>query len=155
MSTYTTAEAGLLAAITAYGFSSANSSRGNFNVLNNEGVTQAAVLLQAAPSEFADNLGGGRGSMGKRQQRHRIALILFQRRNANDGDNYTNLLTLCDAVVAYLDTYPGLNGTSGVKRAEIVSASEPRIRRDSDWLYQTVIVDVLTETSPALVETIR
>jgi len=155
MSTYTTAETGLLAVLQTYGFTPDNSSRGDFRVLNNEGVAQAAVLLQAAPSEFGDNLGGGRGAMGKRQQRHRIACILFQRRAGSDGENYTALATMTDAVIAYLDTYPLLSATSGVKRAEVVSASEPRIRRSSDWLYQTLLVEVLTETAPVLTESIR
>jgi len=159
MSTYVVAETALLARVVAYSggtvFTTTNSSRGDFRVLNNEGVTQGAVLLQAAASEFGDDLGGGRGAMGKRQQRHRIALILFQRRNGSDGDNYTALATLTDTVIAYLDTYPLLNNTSSVKRAEVVSASEPRIRRSSDWIYQTVLVEVMTETAPALTEPIR
>ncbi len=159
MSTYATAEAALLTRVQAYSsssvFTTTNSSRGDFQVLNNEGVSQAAVLLQAAPSEFGDNLGSGRGSMGNRQQRHRIACILFQRRAGNDGANYTALLTLVDALIAYLDTYPALGSPSTVRRAEVVSASEPRIRRSSDWLYQTLLVEVVTETAPILTEAMR
>lgn len=158
MSTYSTSEAALLTRVRAYNsgatFTATNSSRGDFRVLNNEGVTQAAVLTQAGRSEFGDNLGQGRGSMSKRQQRHSIALILFQARGqSNDGDSYTSLCTLRDGVIGYLDTYQRLNAASGVKRAEIIEASEPRIRRDSAWIFCTVLVEVLTETAPALVET--
>lgn len=157
MSTYSTTEAALLTRMRAYSsgsvFTATNSSRGDFKVLNNEGVTQACVITQAGASEFGDRL-DSRGSHGKRQQRHRIAMILFQARGQNnDGDTYTALCSLRDGLVAYLDTYQRLNSATGVKRAEIVEASEPRIRRDSAWIFCTVLMEVMTETSPALVET--
>ncbi len=156
MATYTTAEAALLTRVRAYNagvtFTTANSSRGDFRVLNNDGVTQAAVLMQAGKSEFGDRL-DSRGAHGKRQQRHRMAIVLFQTRGAiDDGTTYTTLGALTDALIAYLDTYPRLSNTAGVKRAEIVEASEPRIRRDSAWIFQTILVEVMTETAPVLVE---
>lgn len=158
MSTYATSEAALLTRVRAYSagavFTTTNSSRGDFRVLNNEGVTQAAVLMQASRSEFGDDLGRGRGSHGKRQQRHRIALIVFQARGQiDDGTTYAALLTITDALIAYLDTYPRLSNATSVKRAEIVEVSEPRIRRDSAWIFQTILVEVMTETAPQLVET--
>jgi hypothetical protein len=157
MSTYTTAEAALLTRVRAYNsgatFTTTNSSRGDFRVLNNEGVTQAAVLMQATRSEFGDNLGQGRGTHGKRQQRHRIGIVLFQARGqADDGTSYQALAALTDALIAYLDTYPRLNNATGVKRAEVIEASEPRIRRDSAWIFQTLLVEVMTETVPVLIE---
>lgn len=157
MSTYSTTEAALLARIQAYNggatFTASNSSRGDYRVLDREGVTQAAVLMQAAPSEFGDRL-DSRGAHGKRQQRHRIAIVLFQARlQANDGDTYASLTTLRDALIAYLDTYPRLNAAAGVKRAEIVEAAEPRVQRDSAWVFSSILVEVMTETTPQLVET--
>lgn len=157
MSTYSTTEAALLTRVQAYNagatFTARNSSRGDFNVLNNEAVTQAAVIMQAGRSEFGDRL-DSRGAMGKRQQRHRIAIVLFQARGqGNDGDTYTSLLTLTDALIAYLDTYQRLNNATSVKRAEIAEASEPRRSRDTAWIYQTILVEVMTETAPVLVET--
>ena len=157
MSTYATSEAALLTAVQASGsgdvFSATNSSRGDFRILNNEGVTQAAVLMQAARSEFGDNLGQGRGTHGKRQQRHQIAVVVFQARGqADDGTSYQALQATTDALIAYLDTYPRLNDAANVKRAEATEASEPRIRRDSAWIFQTVLVEVLTETAPVLIE---
>jgi hypothetical protein len=153
MSTYATAEAALLTAVQASGFTATNSSRGNFAILNNEGVTVAAVLMQASRSEFGDNLGQGRGTHGKRQQRHRIAVVVFQARGqADDGTSYVALQATTDSLIGYLDTYPRLNNATNVKRAEVTEASEPRIRRDSAWLFQTILVEVLTETAPVTVE---
>jgi hypothetical protein len=135
-------------------FTATNSARHDFGVLNNKGVKQACVLTMARPSENGDNLGHGRGSQGKRQQRHTIALILFQaRRQGNDGATWVALTALTDGLVAYLDTYQRLNGATGVKRAQIVEIAEPRIRRDEAWVYQTIFLDVMTETAPVLVET--
>jgi hypothetical protein len=160
MSTYVTAETALLTQIRSYNsgltFTEDNSSRGDFRVLNNTAVAQAAVLMQAGRSEFGDNLGQGRGSMGKRQQRHRIGIILFQARaQNNDGVTYQSLVSLTDGLITYLDKYPLLGGATSVKRAEVVEASEPRIRRDRPWIYQSILVEVLTETAIAAVELIR
>ena len=157
MSTYATTEAALLTAVRASSsgavFTTANSSRGDFRVLNNDGVTQAAVLMQASRSEFGDSLGQGRGTHGKRQQKHMIAIVVFQARGqADDGTSYAALQATTDALIAYLDTYPRLGNATNVKRAEVTEASEPRIRRDSAWIFQTVLVEVLTETSPTLAE---
>lgn len=157
MSTYVLAENALLAAVRASSsgavFTTTNSSRGDFRVLNNQGVTTAAVLMMGGASEFADNLGGGRGTHGKRQQRHRIAIILFQaRRQDNDGLNYTEQVDATDTLIAYLDTVPRLNNASSIKRAEVVEAAEPRVRRDSAWIFQAILVEVLTETAPTLAE---
>jgi hypothetical protein len=157
MSTYATSEAALLTTVRALSsgsvFTAANSSRGDFRVLNNEGVTAAAVLMQESRSEFGDNLGQGRGTHGKRQQRHRIAIVVFQARGqADDGASYVALQGVTDSLIAYLDTYPRLGTATSVKRAEVTEASEPRIRRDSAWIFQTVLVEILTETQPVLVE---
>jgi hypothetical protein len=157
VSTYSTSEAALLTTVRAVSngsiFTAANSSRGDFRVLNNEGVTTAAVLMQAAPSEFGDNLGQGRGTHGKRQQRHRVAVILFQARGqADDGASYVALQETRDTLIAYIDTYPRLNDAANVKRAEVIEASEPRIRRDSAWIFQSLLVEILTETAPVLAE---
>lgn len=155
MSTYATSEAALLDVLRLLAtFTQTNSSRGDFSILNNEGVTQAVVLTQARPSENGDNLGSGRGSMGKRQQRHSVAAIVFQARGQeNDGVTYQALTTLTDALVAHLDRYQRLNGATSVKRAQVKEIAEPRIRRDNAWVYQTVLIEVMTETEPALVET--
>lgn len=157
MSTYVPSEEALLTAVRASGngavFTTTNSSRGDFQVLNNQGVTTAAVLMMGGRSEFADNLGGGRGTHGKRQQRHRIAIILFQaRRQDDDGATYTEQVDATDDLIAYLDTVPRLSTTSVIKRAEVVEAAEPRVRRDSAWIFQTILVEILTETAPTLLE---
>lgn len=155
MSTYATSEAALLTLIRAYSsgavFTTNNSSRGGFKVLNNQNVSQAVVLMQARASENGDDLGGGRGTQGRRQQRHYIAMIVFQTRGAVDDEvSYTALSTLTDALVAYLDTYQRLNGAANVKRAQIREIGEPRIQRDKAWIYQAVLVEVQTETTPTI-----
>lgn len=156
MSTYSASETALLAAVRASGngalFTTQNSSRADFTVLDRPGVSSAAVLIQAAPSEYADNLGQGRGTHGKRQQKHFIAVVLIQARGqTDDGAAATALHAAHDALVAYLDTVPRLNGAP-IKRAEAVSADVPRLRRDNAWIYQAVLVEVLTETTPTLIE---
>jgi hypothetical protein len=147
-----------LAAVRASGggtvFTAQNSSRADFTVLDRAGVTSAAVLVQAGKSEFADNLGGGRGAHGKRQQRHRIAVILIQARGqTDDGVAAQALHTTVDTLVGYLDTYPRLNNAALVKRAEATEADIPRKLRASDaWIFQAILVEVLTETAPVLQE---
>lgn len=164
MSTYATSEAALLTLVQAYSGGtvftgsgiSANSSRGDFKVLNNQAVTVAAVLLQARPSELGDDLGSGRGTQGRRQQRHWIAVIVFQARGqTNDGAPYVALTTLTDALIAWLDTYQKLNSAANVKRAQVREVSEVRRQRDQAWIYQTILVEVLTETSPVIVDYAR
>lgn len=157
MSTYALAEAALLIAVRASEsgatYTEINSSRGDFGVLNGTGVTRAAVLMQAGASEFADNLGGGRGAHAKRQQQHRIAVIVFQaRRQDSDGAAYVALKAAADALIGYLDTLPRLNNAASVKRAQVVEASDVRRTRDRAWIYQSVLVEVLTETAPVLIE---
>jgi hypothetical protein len=154
VSTYSTSEAALLTTVRASGgFTEINSSRGDFAVLNGTGVVSAAVVMQAGPSEFGDDLGEGRGAHGKRQQRHRIAVIVFQaRRQDNDGYTYVALKETVDALIAYLDTYPRLGSAANVKRAEVTEVSAVRRQRDRAWIFQSILVEVLTETSPVLAE---
>lgn len=159
MSTYATTEEAVLSRIRALNsgdtFTVTNSSRGDFRVLNNSGVVNACVLMMARDSEFADNLGQGRGTHGKRQQRHYVGAVLFRARGtADDGTSYQALTTLTDALIAYLDTYqrPADTPTS-IKRMEVVGATVPRLSaRWNAWLFQTVTIEVLTETTPTLQE---
>lgn len=161
MSTYTTAEAALLTRVRAYNsgatFTTNNSSRGDFRVLDRANTGQACVLMQMRDSEMADDLGQGRGSHGKRQQRHYIGAVLFQGRGQeDDGTTYQALTTLTDALIAYLDTYQRLGLGDPIKRAEVVGATVPRLSaRWSAWLFQMLTVEVVTETSPVLAEYAR
>lgn len=159
MSTYAVTEAAALEIVRMLSaFDENNSSRGDFRALDAKGTDWAAVLLMAASSEFGDNLGNGRGSHGKRQQRHRIGIAVFRKRGqaqGGDGDVYTELTELTDSLVALFDTYPRLNGADNVKRVEIDRVTEPRIRRDSPWIYQTILLEAMTETSPTLTETMH
>lgn len=160
MSTYTTVAAGLLAVLKAYDngavFASDNAKIDDFTALDAQGRTEAAVVAQAAPSQFGDNLGQGRGTHGKRQQRHRLVVALYVKRlQDDDGATVAALHALADGVIGWLDTYPRLNNTSSVKRAEVVEASDVIISRDSPNALITLMVEVLTETAPVLVESPR
>lgn len=162
MSTYAASEAALAAVIRLLDsgnvFDADNCTQGDYDALDARGKDYGCVLTKAGRSEYGDNLGNGRGAHGKRQQRHRIGVLLFRKRKqAKDGDGaaYADLTTQADAVVALLDTYPRLNGASGVKRAEVVESGEVRTRRDSPWIFLPLLVEVLTETEPTLVETPR
>lgn len=159
MSTYATTEQAALELLrTVDQFDEANTSRGDFRALDAKGTNWAAVLLMAGPSEMGDNLGNGRGTHGRRQQRHRIGLAIFRKRGQapeGDGALYVELTEVTDTVVALFDTYPRLNGAARVKRVEIDRVTEPRIRRDSPWIYQTILLDAMTETEPTLTETMR
>ena len=157
MATYTAAEIALLTRIRAYNsgstFTTNNSSRGDFRVLNNKAVTQACVLTMVRDSEFADNLGGGRGTYGKRQQRHSIGAVLFQARGAvDDGTSYQALTTITDALIAYLDTYQRPDDTpTSIKRMEVVGATAPRLpARWAAWIIQVITIEMMTETAPTI-----
>lgn len=160
MSTYTTAAAGLLALLHAYDsgavFASDNAKIDDFTALDAQGRDVAAVIAQAAASQFGDNLGQGRGTHGKRQQQHHLVVALYVKRlTDNDGVTAAALHTLTDGVIAWLDTYPRLNNASGVKRAEVTEASDVILSRSSPHALITLAVEVLTETAPVLVESPR
>lgn len=160
MSTYAAAEAALAAVVRLLDsgnvFNADNCRQGDYRALDAQGAVYACVLTKAGRSEHGDNLGNGRGAHGKRQQRHRIGVLLFRKRRQDaDGEAYTDLTAQADAVVGLLDTYPRLNNTSGVKRAEVVESGEVRVRRDSPWIFLPLLVEVLTETEPTLAETAR
>lgn len=156
MSTYTTAEAAVLTLLRAYDgggvFTEANASRGDFSATDAPGYRQYAVVLMADSSDYGD----GR-SHGKRQQTHRISVLLFQAREqglGGDGAAYSALTTLTDAVAAWFERYPRLNGAAGVKRAAIVRVGKPRTTQApgggaGPHLVQPIMLDVLCETTPA------
>lgn len=159
MSTYATSEAALLALIHAAPsglFDTANCTRGDFGALDAKGADVACVLMQAGRSECGRNLDGN--SHGKRQQRHQIGVTVFAKRKQGAGGDsapYLLLTETVDALCAWLDTYPRLNGASGVLRAGVTELGDVRFREGRPWIWQTLLVSVLTETEPVLVETAR
>lgn len=162
MSTYAVSEAALAAVIRLLDsgnvFDTANCTQGDFDALDTRGKDYGCVLAKAGRSEYGDNLGNGRGAHGKRQQRHRIGVLLYRKRKqGKDGDGaaYVALTTQADALIGLLDIYPRLNNASGVKRAEVVESGEVRARRDSPWIFLPLLVEVLTETEPAIEESPR
>lgn len=160
MSTYSTSEAALLTRIRAMdgggSYDTGNSSRGDYRVFDAPGRQLACVVVRAGRSLMGDRMENGRGSHGKRQQRHRIAAIVAQKRGQlSDEAAYTALMDAIDALIAWVDTYPRLGNVTDVKRAEAVEVSEPRRNQTSTHIYASILFDVYTETEPVLTESAR
>lgn len=150
-------ETALLTLVRAYNsgatFDTANSSIGDFRVMDAKGSRASAVVLRRSPSDYGSNL-SGRGSHGAREEEHHLTVIVaYKRLQAAEGDGpiYTDLTTLTDALAAYLAAYGRLGqGSSGsIQRAQIVRVSDPRLNRrgaveTSTHLVQTIDMDVLT-----------
>lgn len=157
MSTLATSAAALLAVVQLLDdMDSENTSVADFRAWDAKGTDWGAVVMQRAPSVYGRDLVKAAAAHGTRQQQHRLAVLLARKRGqAPDGDGaiVAALWAKTDALIALIDTYPRLNSASGVIRAEVVEAGEPRIRQGSPWIYQIVAVDVWTRTSPVLVET--
>jgi hypothetical protein len=156
--TYSTSEAALLTLIRAYNagatFTAANSSRGDWSVVDATGTDLACVLAMNAPtleSEIIEDY----GKQGKIQERHEIAIDVFHKRSQGLGGDsvaYVALTTLTDALRAYLRGYPRLNNTSGVRNTNIVGVSDVDIRKKSPHIFQTIVIRVYCESDEILVE---
>jgi len=156
MSVYANAEQALLNAVRMLDggriYGETNSKRGDFGVLNSAAATCAAVVIRGGRSEYADSLSGGRGAHGARQERHRIAVVVFQSRGqSSDEYAYVLLADQVDALVNHLNTMPRLNNAP-IKRAQVVEVSDIRRVRDSAWIYQSILVQVDAETKPVTTE---
>lgn len=156
MSDYATVEAAALTTLRLYGsgaiFTTANSSRGDYSVLDAPGDS-AAVIQQMAATETADRI-DGRGAHGRRQWRHTLAITLFRRLGTGqggDGAAYAALQTLTAAVAAHLLRYPRLGGASGVKRAQVIKVGAP-MADGRPHIWQTITVMVDAESEIAYVE---
>lgn len=161
MSTYSAAEAGLLAVVRSYdggaAFAQANSSRGDFRV-RDATPTASAVVTQREPSLLSDRGADGRGSHGRQQHQHRMRVTLLYKRGTGqggDGVAYEAIQSLADALSAHLGRYPLLGGVSSVRRAEVVSLSPVRISEDGAHMLKWVDVDVASEAALDPAETAR
>lgn len=149
---YTEVEQAALTLMQAYQsgavFTDGNSSRGDYRVLDAQGVTVAAVLTCGGESTY-DNELGGYGSQGKTQEKHTVAITLFQEREqglGGDGATYIALHTLVDGVVDYLGQYPRL-GSSAIRYAEITKVSNVVLRQKTPHLYRTIFIDAYQSTT--------
>lgn len=124
MSTLSTTEAALLTLLRTR-YATEASSRGDFRVMDAQGVTYSAVVVQRAASRYSDRGENGRGAHGKRQHVHRLRVILGAKRGqGGDGSAYVGIQDEAAAVVALLDARPRLGGTvSTIRRAEVVEES--------------------------------
>jgi hypothetical protein len=161
--TYAAAEAALLTTLRLYSsgtaFTTANSSRGDFRVLDAEGHDYGAVISQRARSTYSDRGADGRGSHGKRQHRHAMRITLGYKRSAGEGGDgiaYAALQTLADALQAHLDLYPRLGGgVASIRRAEVVEASEVLMSESGALFLKRLEVDVASEADWAPAEAAR
>jgi hypothetical protein len=131
MSLYSTVEASILTLLQAYSgsytFTTDNSARHDWSVLDTSTSDYAAVLSMAQASQYGDQL-TGRGAQGKQQERHVIRLSLFYKRQqglGGDGAAYSALLTMADAINVYLSQWPRINNTAGVKRMQLSEMTVP------------------------------
>ncbi len=160
MSTYSEAEAGLLAVVRSFAaasFTAQNSSRGDFRV-RDAPTTASAVVTQREPSLLADTGPGGRGSHGRRQHQHRMRVTLLYKRGAGqggDGAAYEATQTLADELAAHIERYPLLGGVASVRRAQVVSMSPVRVSEDGAHMLKWIDVDVASEAAADPAETAR
>lgn len=159
MTLYATCEAALLTLVRAVNsgatYDATNSSRGDWSVRDRQGVTLSAVLYQARASQFAFAFPGGRGAHGRRQERHFIGVQVAYARGAaqgGDGVAYAGLQTAVDSLIAHLNQYPRLNGTSGVKEARVSEAGMPVYNAGRTHLIRALLVEVAAEIDLVQVE---
>lgn len=132
MTLYATIEAALLIRVRALDsgatFTTANSSRGDWSVRDAAGQRISAVLFKAKPSVYADSFPPNRGSHGKRQELHTIGIqVAYARQDGQGGDGatYTALQTTVDNLIAWLNQWPRLNATTGVRRGQVTESTAP------------------------------
>lgn len=154
MSNYTAIEQAIEALLLTYSggtvFTTSlnNTSRGDYRVMDAVGTDAAAVVVQAAESDYGYTGPGARGTHGKETAVHRPAVDLFVKRSTGlggDGIAYAALLSLRDGVVNHLRAYPRLNNTANVLQSRIVSVTRPIILRDRPHAYSRVTLEVIEQ----------
>ena len=150
---YTDIESALLATCRASSsgtvFTTANSSRGDYAVLDAAGVTLSLVITKAAASEYANRI-NNRGQHGARQRRHLIAIEVFARRQqglGGDGAAYVAVTGAVDTLIAYLEQYPRLgSGVTSLRTALPVETSEVFVSEASPFYMQRITVEAFEES---------
>jgi hypothetical protein len=136
-------------------FTTTNSMRGDWQVLDAPGVRVACVVAQREASTFADRI-DGRGSHGQRMRQHRIVATVFtkkQQGTGGDGAIYTTHLTTVDSLAAHLEQYPKLNGAAGVLRGMISSIGAISETPSASHYYSEIQMDVLEQVNAQQQET--
>lgn len=124
MSQYPTIEAALLTHLRTLAdpaLTTANTSRGNYRVLDARGTRISVVLSQHAPSRFGFAL-RDRAAQGRRQEEHFIRCSVYVARQQGDtGDDVAYILCQEAAakIYAHVMAYPRLNATPNLKRVVI------------------------------------
>lgn len=150
MTTYAAVEAALLTVVRGLtGLTADNTSRGDFRVLDAEGVTYSAVVYQRGPSTYGERGPNGRGTHGKRVEQHRLRVMLAAKRGQDaDGPTYEALQTQADALIARITLYPRLGGAvSALKRADVVEGGDPRVPERASHITKVIDVDALCEVA--------
>lgn len=167
--TLATTISALLTLIRAYSsgtvFTTANSSFGDWSVLDAPGLASSAIISIGSATISGDQVasvnGASYGSAGNFQELHTLTVTVAYKRgqeNGGDGALDTTLVTLVDGLKAHLNMYPRLNAATGVLRALIVATGEPDdilLRQDQligTHRAQDITIKVLCETANAWVE---
>jgi len=165
----TTTITALLTRVRAYNsgatFVAANSSYAEYTVLDAPGYEVAAIVDVAGDAAIGETVPYGQGNIGaqgKLQELYELSITVAYKRGVGDGGDgalKASLTTLTDALLAYLITYPRLNGASGIRRALPYRRNQPYDiapaqpeGAPSTHLAQDIFVRVWAETTPAYVE---
>lgn len=110
MAGYATIEAAIQTAIRTLSsdFASADVVRGDYSVIDKGSATKQCVVITKLPARTID-----RGGAGRRATEWNARVQIFQRYNTMT-DSRTALDSLIDRVYQKLESYPTLNGTTGV-----------------------------------------
>lgn len=137
-------------------FVTANTSRGDFRVLDAESHTFAATIYRRQPSTIGNTGPGGRGTHGKRVHQHFFRILLAIKRGdgqGGDGATVTALEDQADALVAHLERYPRLGGTvATLKRADVSNIGDVRVAERGRHMTMVVDVDAVCEVPIAWAE---
>ena len=163
MSTYSSAEAALLALVRAYSggavFNATNSIADDWTVLDAQGTTVAAVLEMAGDTIEAVTVQGEYGDYGAFQEVHQIGVWLCVKRGqglGGDGAAKADCKTLTDAFRDYARPYRRLNGA--VRSAKMIRTSAPayisptRNVSDATHVAQMITFEVSCESDAPAVE---
>lgn len=122
----------LLRAYTPATFSATNCQRNDWAVLDAKGTTYSAHISMGLDSRIGADVAtdyiGEYGEHGATTALHTIAIVLAAKRSTGrggDGAIINSLLSLTDSVIAYLASYPTLDGFAGIVDTQITSVTRP------------------------------
>lgn len=146
---YSTGEALILTQIqAATGYSTANTSRGNWLILNKEGIVTAAILR---PGPFTNLT-----RSGARDSNWRTVVEVW-RKYSTDGESLTNLEADVENILTRLNQYPHMADTGNTITQAVVSGGGDVVRippppNGPHWLMQELNIEWLEQSSQTYAE---